>query len=236
MATTVQSVERAFAVLETFDEDHPSRSAAEIAELAGLARPTTYRLLQTLQQLGYVRSNHGRYEVTPRVLRLGAGYLGRRSMAAHAQPILDKLSEQVGEHVAIGVLDGNDVITVAAANSPHSRFLAVAVQVGQRLPAASTSLGRVLLAHLPQADDAEARAVRDDGYVVTDGLLESGLRAIGVPVFDRNRHAIASMSIAVNAVRVSHDELVDRCLDPLRLAAGTLADQLTSDLVHTPTT
>ena len=76
MANTVQSVERAFAVLEAFDEDHPSRSAAEIASIAGLARPTTYRLLQTLQQLGYVRSAHGRYEVTPRVLRLGAGYLG----------------------------------------------------------------------------------------------------------------------------------------------------------------
>ena len=85
--TTVQSVERAFAILETFDEDHPTRSAAEIAELAGLARPTTYRMLQTLQQLGYVRNIGGRFEVTPRVLRLGAGYLGRRRLAAKAQPV-----------------------------------------------------------------------------------------------------------------------------------------------------
>ena len=95
--TTVQSVERAFAILETFDEEHPTRSAAEIAELAGLARPTTYRMLQTLQQLGYVRNIGGRFEVTPRVLRLGAGYLGRRSLAAKAQPVLDQLSEELGE-------------------------------------------------------------------------------------------------------------------------------------------
>jgi len=231
MANTVQSVERAFAVLETFDEDHPSRTASDIAVVAGLARPTTYRLLQTLQQLGYVRSQHGRYEVTPRVLRLGAGYLGRRSMAAHAQPILDALSAEVGEHVAVGVLDGNDVITVAAASSPQSRFLSVAVQVGQRLPAEATSLGRILLAHLPSAaNDPDARSIRDDGYVVTDGLLESGLRAIGVPVLDRRGNAVASMSIAVNAVRITLDDLVERCLPPLRRSASVLSDQLTSDL------
>lgn len=233
MANTVQSVERAFAVLEAFDEDHPSRSAAEIAAHAGLARPTTYRLLQTLQRLGYVRSQHGRYEVTPRVLRLGAGYLGRRSLAAQAQPILDQLSEQAGEHVALGVLDGNDVIAVAAANSPQSRFLSVAVQVGQRLPAELTSLGRILLAYLPDAaDDPEAARLREAGYVDTDGLLESGLRSIGVPVFDRSGAPVASLSIAANALRVSLDELRQRCLPLLRSAAATLADQLAADFTR----
>lgn len=237
MANTVQSVERAFAVLEAFDEDHPSRTAAEIAEFAGLARPTTYRLLQTLQQLGYVRANHGRYEVTPRVLRLGAGYLGRRSLAAHAQPILDRLSEEVGEHVAIGVLDGNDVITVAAANSPQSRFLSIAVQVGQRLPADVTSLGRVLLAHLDTTDaQPDYAAVREQGYVIVDGLLEPGMRTIGVPILDRRGAPVASMSIAVNALRVSLTDLLDRCLPPLKRAADSLADQLTSDLVFAPST
>lgn len=236
MANTVQSVERAFAVLEAFDEEHPNRSAAEIAEVAGLARPTTYRLLQTLQQLGYVRSRHGRYEVTPRVLRLGAGYLGRRSMAAQAQPILDQLSEEVGEHVALGVLDGDYVITVAAASSPQSRYLSVAVQVGQRLPADTTSLGRVLLAHAASAhDDPASAAIRSDGYIVTDGMLESGLRTIGVPVLDRRGAPVASMSIAVNAVRISIDDLISRCLPPLQRAADSLADQLTTDLIDAPT-
>ena len=149
VGATVQSVERAFSILETFDEQHPARTAADIAEAAGLARPTTYRMLQTLRRLGYVRNVNGRFEVTPRVLRLGAGYLGRESLAARAQPTLDAISEQLGEHIAIGVLDGDEVITLAAANSPQSRYLAVAVQVGQRLPAERTSLGRILLAHRP---------------------------------------------------------------------------------------
>jgi len=221
MPNTVQSVERAFSILETFDEDHPTRTAADIASIAGLARPTTYRMLQTLQQLGYIRNERGHFQVTPRVLRLGAGYLGPRSLAARAQPILERLSGEVGEHVALGVLDGDDVIAVAAATSPQSRFLSVAVQVGQRLPADATSLGRILLAHRSvmrsRGDDVVER-----GYVITDGLLESGLRSIGAPVRDASGTVVASLSIAVNASRVSIDDLERRCLPRLLDAAESI--------------
>jgi IclR family pca regulon transcriptional regulator len=226
MPSTVQSVQRAFSILETFDERHPSRTAADIADIAGLARPTTYRLLQTLQQLGYVRNHQGRFEVTPRVLRLGAGYLGRGSIAATAQPVLDQLAEELGEHVALATLDGDEVITLAASNSSQSRLLSVAVQVGQRLPAETTSLGRVLLAHRPQATDPGSAAVRAAGYVVTDGLLESGLRSIGVPVFDHSGDVVASMSIAVNASRIELDHLESRHLPRLRAAAEVLGHRL----------
>ena len=222
MGTTVQSVERAFSILETFDEQHPSRTAADIALAAGLARPTTYRMLQTLRRLGYVRNVSGRFEVTPRVLRLGAGYLGRESIAARAQPTLDTVSEELGEHIAIGVLDGDEVITLAAANSPQSRYLAVAVQVGQRLPAERTSLGRVLLAHRRGADDEESRRIRSEGYVVTDGLLETGLRSLAVPIRDHTGDVVASLSIAVNAVRLSIDDLERDSLPRLRTAAESI--------------
>lgn len=226
MPTTVQSVERAFAILETFDEEHPSRPAAEIAEIAGLTRPTTYRMLQTLQQLGYVRNVNGRFEVTPHVLRLGAGFLGRTSMAARCQPVLDELSEEVGEHVAMGTLDGDDVITLAASRSPQSRFLSIAVQVGQRLPARVTSIGRVLLAHRLDADDDESRTIREAGYVISDGLLESGLRSLGVPVRDRDGVVVAAISIALNSSRISLDELRTRCLPLLQHASDELTHRI----------
>ena len=226
MPTTVQSVERAFAILETFDEEHPSRAAAEIAELTGLARPTTYRMLQTLQRLGYVRNVSGRFEVTPRVLRLGAGYLGRSSLAARAQPILDQLSEELGEHAAIGTLDGDDVITLAASTTPQSRLLSIAVQAGQRMPAHTTSLGRILLAHRPDADDPDSVAIRDAGFVITDGLLESGLRSLGVPVRDGDGVVVASMSIGVNASRISVDDLRTRFLPSMLHAADVLTHRL----------
>ncbi len=221
---TVQSVERAFAILETFDERHPSRSAAEIAATAGLARPTTYRMLQTLIQMGYVRNVAGKFEVTPRVLRLGAGYLGRESLAARSQATLDQLSEALGEHVALGVLDGDEVMTLAAANSPQSRYLAVAVQVGQRLPADITSLGRVLTAFRTGADPSpQAEQIRADGYVLTDGLLETGLRSLGVPVHDHTGDVIAAIAVAVNAVRVSNEHLIEHCLPQMLQAAAQLS-------------
>jgi IclR family transcriptional regulator, pca regulon regulatory protein len=223
MGATVQSVERAFSILETFDEQHPSRTAADIAATSGLARPTTYRMLQTLRRLGYIRSVGGRFEVTPRVLHLAAGYLGRESLAARAQSILDSLSEQLGEHVALGVLDGDEVIAVAASNSPQSRFLAVAVQVGQRLPADRTSLGRVLLAHQANTVDDESQAIRDAGFVLTDGLLETGLRSVGVPVRDHTGEVVAALSVAVNAVRVSTEQLEQECLPLLRTASDEIS-------------
>jgi IclR family transcriptional regulator, pca regulon regulatory protein len=224
MVDTVQSVERAFAILEAFDEDHPSRTAAEIATAAGLARPTTYRMLQTLRQLGYVRHVNGRFEVTPRVLRLGAGYLGRDSMAARAQPALDRLSESLGEHVAIGMLDGDDVITLAASSSPQSRLLSIAVQPGQRIPADRASLGLVLLAHRTEHPDAAALRIREQGYAITDGALETGLRAIGVPIRDHTGAVVAGLSVAVNAARVPLEQLEQDFLPQLQATA----DHITS--------
>jgi IclR family pca regulon transcriptional regulator len=224
MAETVQSVERAFAILETLDEQHPSRTAAEIAEAAGLARPTTYRMLQTLRQLGYVRHVGGRFEVTPRVLRLGAGYLGRGSLAAHAQPALDRLSEQCGEHVAIGMLDGDEVITLAASSSPQSRLLAVAIQPGQRLPAERTSLGQVLIAFRSGDGDPAADLIRERGYALVDGQLETGLRSLGVPVRDHHGAVVAALAVAVNAARITTEQLEADFLPALR----STADQITA--------
>ena len=223
MGTTVQSVERAFSILETFDEQHPTRTAADIAEAAGLARPTTYRMLQTLRRLGYVRNVNGRFEVTPRVLRLGAGYLGRESIAARAQPTLDAVSEQLGEHIAIGVLDGDEVITLAAANSPQSRY-----PRGRR-PGRSATAGRADVARPDPARPPRRRRrrggtpIRADGYVVTDGLLETGLRSLGVPIRDHTGEVVASLSVAVNAVRVPIEQLEQECLPQLRHGADPSA-------------
>ena len=224
MAETVQSVERAFAILEAFDEQHPSRTAADIAEEAGLARPTAYRMLQTLRLLGYVRHVNGRFEVTPRVLRLGAGYLGRESLAARAQPALDRLSEQCGEHVAIGMLDGDDVITLAASSSPQSRLLAIAVQPGQRLPADRTSLGQVLLAFRSAGVDAHAERIRDQGYALVDGQLETGLRSLGVPVRDHQGAVVAALSVAVNAARITMEQLEGDFLPALLTTAAQITE------------
>ena len=231
----VQAVERAFAVLEMFDADTPTLSAGEIAARTGLARPTTYRLLQTLQRLGYVRHVDGGYEVTHRVLRLGSGYLGQEGFPRRAQQVVDALTGEVGEHSAAAVLDDGEVLAVAAAHSPHSRYLSVAVRVGQRLPAATTALGRVLLAYGgeeqpvagPEGGDAGLTAEDREtivrcGFAVVDGLLESGLVSIGVPVRDRSGRVAAALSVAGNSGRVTVTSLERDVLPHLLRAAAEL--------------
>ena len=116
--------------------------------------------------------------------------------------------------------------TLAASTSPQSRYLSVAVQAGQRLPAEATSLGRILLAHRPAADDDASATIRDDGYVITDGLLESGLRSLGVPVRDHGGEVIAAMSMAASASRIGLDDLRQRCLPTMLQAAEILTQRL----------
>ena len=114
------------------------------------------------------------------------------------------------------------MITLAAANSPQSRYLAVAVQVGQRLPATKTSLGRVLLAHRAGSDDQDGHQIRADGYVVTDGLLETGLRSLAVPIRDHTGEVVASLSVAVNAVRVPISQLEQEFLPLVNEGAAAI--------------
>ena len=98
----------------------------------------------------------------------------------------------------------------------------MAVQVGQRLPANRTSLGRVLLAHRAGADDKDARQIRADGYVVTDGLLETGLRSLAVAIRDHTGEVVASMSVAVNAVRVPISQLEQEFLPVMQDGAAAV--------------
>ncbi|MFP5488762.1 MAG: IclR family transcriptional regulator C-terminal domain-containing protein, partial [Acidimicrobiia bacterium] len=124
----------------------------------------------------------------------------------------------------LGILDGDEAVALAATTTRHSRLLSIAVQPGQRMPARTTSLGRILLAHLPGADDPESEAIREAGHVITDGLYESGLRALGVPVRDHHGTVVASLSIGVIASQVSVEELRERCLPASLRAAEELSE------------
>ncbi|MEY2959391.1 MAG: hypothetical protein RLZZ01_1959 [Actinomycetota bacterium] len=216
MPEQVQSVQRAFRILETFDARHPTRSAADISELVGLPRPTTYRLIHTLESLGYLRRRAGRYEPTARTLSLAATQIGAGSLATLAQPIIAGVAEDLEEAVVVGVLDGDDVVTIAAAMPATGHYLSVSVEVGRRLPANATALGQVLLA-------AANGLHSGDDHVISEGLLEDGLRAIAVPITDEGGCVVAAVSLAVNAARVSADELRVRCLPALRTAAAAIA-------------
>src|SRR4051794_29624109 len=143
----VEALARGLDILACFDARHPSMSLSEIAAVSGLARPTARRLLLTLDELGYVRSDNGSFGLTPKVLELGIAYAASLGLWGIARPHLEALVRQTGESSSMAQLDGPDIVYVARVSVP--KIIALRVDIGTRFPAQRTSQGKVLLAALP---------------------------------------------------------------------------------------
>ena len=142
----VESLARGLDVLACFDAAHPSMTLTEVATAAGLARPTARRLLLTLDELGFVRSRDGSFQLTPKVLTLGMSYIGALGLWDIARPHLERLVRRTGESSSMAQLDGSDIVYVARVSVP--KIIALRVEIGTRFPAVQTSQGKVLLAAL----------------------------------------------------------------------------------------
>jgi IclR family pca regulon transcriptional regulator len=137
----VESLARGLDVLAGFDADHRSMSLSEVAAAAGLARPTARRLLLTLEELGFVRSTGGAFQLTPKVLTLGMAYVGALGLWDIARPHLEALVARTGESSSMAQLDGSDIVYVARVSVP--KIIALRVDIGTRFPAAQTSQGPI---------------------------------------------------------------------------------------------
>ncbi|MDR7273717.1 IclR family transcriptional regulator domain-containing protein [Catenuloplanes atrovinosus] len=244
----VQSLERGLAVIRAFDAAHPELTLSEVARICDLTRAAARRFLLTLADLGYVHTDGRLFRLSPRVLELGYAYLSSISLPEVAEPHLERLVAEVRESSSVSVLDGDDVVYVARV--PTSRIMTVSINVGTRFPAYVTSMGRVLLAAVPEAalDDylsrvelrkltprtttgetalrAELARVRAQGYAIVDQELEEGLRSMAVPVRDRNGGVIAAVNVSVHASRTSVDALRRDLLPPLLAAAARIEADL----------
>ncbi|QEM82942.1 IclR family transcriptional regulator domain-containing protein [Halomonas binhaiensis] len=229
-------------VILTFDNEHPRMTLSEVASRTGMNRARARRFLLTLHALGYVRKQQRYFELAPRVLQLGYSFLSANGYRSVIQQVLEDITAQCGESSSLGALDGDDVIYVARSSAPH-RLMAITLSVGTRLPAAHTSMGRVLLAQLPDdqldaylqrvqlehhtdksiTDPAQLKQcllkVRQQGYAIADQELDPGLRSVAIPAFDANGKLLGAINISTNAARVSFDTLVKDYL-PLLLEKG----------------
>lgn len=239
------SLARGLAVLQAFDLRRRSLTVSQVSQATGIPRAAARRCLYTLQQLGYVAEDSGQYTLRPKVLTLGFAHLSSRPLAAAAQPILDRCRDRLHESCSLAVFDGGEVFYQARAET--TRIMSIALYVGTRLPAYCTSMGRVLLAHLPPEalehylsrtvlHPRTARTVtsvgklreilegvRRNGYALVDQELEPGLRSIAVPVFDRKGKAVASINTGTQAARTPLRDLTQQFLPELRAAAQELS-------------
>ena len=243
----MQSLQRGLSVIRSFDAEHDELTLTEVATSTGLTRATARRLLLTLVELGYVAFDGKRFSLTPQVLDIGYAYLSSLNIEQIAQPFLEALSERVNESVSVTVLDGSDIIYVARV--PTKRIMTISLGLGSRLPAHCTSMGRVLLAELPERRlreivplefephtehtirtrtelELELKRVRAQGWALVDQELEHGLRSIAAPLRDGSDTAVAAMNVSTHAGRTDVDAIHSHVLPELLAAAASISEAL----------
>lgn len=241
----VQSFARGLEVIRSFSAEARQQTLTEVAARAGLTRAGARRILLTLQTLGYVASDGKLFSLTPRILDLGFAYLSSMPIWNLAEPAMENLVEQVKESCSAAALDGTDIVYVLRV--PTHKIMRISLGVGSRLPAYCTSLGRTLLAGLPdeqvlqrlqdsersqltrhtltEVDALFAKVVqaRKQGWCLVNQELEEGLISMAAPLTDRSGRTVAALNISGQANRTSAKAMQESMLAPLLEAAQTIS-------------
>ena len=245
----VTALARGMAVMLALSETKRRMSIAQISHRTGIPRAAARRSLHTLAKLGFVAADDARrYYLRPRVLSFSHGYLSGSPLAVLAQPILDRLGDSLRESCSLATLDGDEIVYLSRSTS--SRIMSTTLNVGRRLPAYCTSIGHVMLAHLPQGelDEYLARvrfhpytehtpnskeallallqAVRESGFAFASQLMEPRLCTLAVPVRDTGGHYVAGINVILQGRLLGRAEMAERYFRPLHDAAMELGSLL----------
>lgn len=246
----VPGLQRGLEVLRCFRRDRTHISATELARDLKIPRSTVFRLVTTLEYLGFLaRSRDGRfYKLGPAILTLGFEYLASQEITELARPLLEQLRDRTGLPTHMVVRDGREVVFVLKITAPGG--LVGSVSLGTRLPAHATVLGRVFLAHMDEAAlgrlypdgalerfspqtpgslDALRRILAQDrerGYAVSENFFETGVSAIAAPVFDESGAVVAAINAIARDGAASREQLTERVAPAVVATAGELSRRL----------
>jgi IclR family pca regulon transcriptional regulator len=242
------SLARGLDVLCAF-EGHAALTVTQAAKLTGLPRSSVARCLFTLESLGYVACHGTAYRLRPSLLPLARAFSYSDPLAKAGQPIVDAVRNRLKESCSLATFDTRRTYetVVYICRAETSRIISVPLLIGSTLPSYCTSVGRVLLAALPDeelakylasapfaertaktitAADAlksELCSIRERNFAITEGELEPGLRSIAVPVRTADGQVVAALNIATQATHHSLDWLTETALLELQAAAAHLA-------------
>jgi IclR family transcriptional regulator, pca regulon regulatory protein len=254
-ATTYsQSLERGLSILSSFNSGRRLIGATELGRELALSRSTTHRYITTLAALGYLEQDatSKKYRLGPRVIDLGFSAINSMELREVAAPHLQQLSDETGYTVNMAILDELDIVYVERCRSSRigQREIDLNLHVGARLPAYCTSLGKVLLAWLPDDERlarlertdmtrrgpntltsirdliVELERVKSNGLAINNEELAYGLRAIAAPVLTRDGGAAAAINLAVHSSMVSMEELTAKLSTALRNTASAISLRL----------
>jgi len=239
---TVQSLVKGLAVIQAFDERRPSMSLSEVAQITGFTRAATRRFLLTLVSEGYAKQDGKHFSLTAKILNLGFSYLSSLDIWHNAKPLMTNLVERLNESCSAAVLDGFDVVYVARV-ATTKRIMSITLNVGTRLPAFATSMGRVLLADLSTTalDSfitkcnieqftkytitekslllAEIQKVKKQGWSMVEQELEVGLTSISVPVLNIAGDVVAALNVSTHMSQTARKQIIEVILPELKKCA-----------------
>ncbi|GAM62813.1 pca regulon regulatory protein pcaR [Vibrio ishigakensis] len=239
---------RGLSVIRSFQKNRMTMTLSETAEANDMSRASARRFLLTLQTLGYVKVEGRQFSLTPKVLELGYSYLANLDVGGVVSSQLEQVTQQIHQSSSAAVLDGTDIVYIARV--PVRSLLAFNLQIGARLPAYATSMGRVLLSQLPeqkvisilegsniesltpytltsQADILrELEIVKQQGYSINDQELELGLRSVAVPVVNQKGQVKLTLNISTHVSQVSSEDIVSTFVPILKQASAQISASL----------
>lgn len=250
-----QALERGLSILTALAEAREPLGLVELARATGLSKSTAHRYIASLLGLGYLEQEveGRRYRLGTAAMSLGIAALGTLEVSRVAARTLQSLADETNHTVSLAILDGADIVYVDRRRPSRAGFrVELNIQIGTRLPAYCTSMGKVLLAY---RDPASVRSVLDridlarrgpksitareqlvtalgeiakTGLAVNDEELASGLRSLAVPVYDSRGCVCAALGIAVHlsAWNATVDAVVARLEAPLRHAGQEISRRM----------
>ncbi|HVL34395.1 MAG TPA: IclR family transcriptional regulator [Burkholderiales bacterium] len=218
----VPGLERGLRLLQLFRTGRAEIGAPEIARELELPRTTAFRLLQTLEAMEFVeRTAGGAFRLGPAVLRLGFEYIASQDITEYGRDVVERLCEQAGASSQLAILDGRELVVVLKKNPAGA--IGSNVQVGTRMPAHATVVGRLLLqdadlrklypeprlkqytAQTPRSVAELERLIAQDrarGYAVSESAYERGISAVAAPVRNHEERVVAALSVIVPQPRL----------------------------------
>lgn len=252
----VPGLERGLRILAEFSAREPVLGAPELSRRIGIPRTTTFRLLQTLEALGFIERANGdkQYRLSVAVLRLGFEYLSSLELTDFGTPVLERLRDATGLSTHLLIRDERDVVFVAKAQTREPMFSSVKVHVGTRLPAHATVHGQVLMGDLTLGElralypekqlerytdrtpatvadlYARVREFAEQGYAVSEASFETGISVVSAPVRDQSGRIVAALTATVPRSDIGEAERT-----PLVASVCAAAMDLSTRLNYRPT-